>query len=160
MAGRCAAPLSGLSWGEKPNPISIPGPWPCGQRTARGFSFGSREVESRESKVNKTVLSTSEKKGRLSLALWAGRFPYCRLDTGSTKLEIRPSPAGRGCPATAFLPAGAGRVRGQFHGEERSDGRWCVAEPMRSPTAPCPLLYEGGEFSCAVATRRLMRFAL
>jgi len=43
--------LSPTKEGEWPNPISIPGPWSCGQRTARGFSFACREVESQESKV-------------------------------------------------------------------------------------------------------------
>ena len=99
--------------GEKPNPISIPGPWSCGQRTARGFFLcksRGQESRSRESKVNEAILSTSDKDGRLSLALEAGGYSYCCLDTGSTKLEMRPSPLGRGSPATAFLPAGAGRA--------------------------------------------------
>ena len=42
VAGRYVAPLSGTSYGEKPNPISIPGPWSCGERMARGFSFDER----------------------------------------------------------------------------------------------------------------------
>jgi hypothetical protein len=84
--------------------------------------------------------------------------------------------------AAAFSPAGAGRafarrrvmdaqgaqpamarrrVRGRFHGEEGSNGRWCAAEPARSPATPCPLLNLGGELSSsAPASRRLMRFAV
>jgi len=58
VAGRCAAPLSGTSYGEKPNPISIPGPWSCGQRTARGFL------------IQPTVVGQFENNGGLRYRIW------------------------------------------------------------------------------------------
>ena len=51
--------LSPMQEGEKPNPISIPGPWPCGLRTARGFSFlAESRVKSQKPKILAIPFST------------------------------------------------------------------------------------------------------
>ena len=58
-----------------------------------------------------------------------------RVGRGVPKSEIRPSPEGRGCLATALFPAVAGRVRGYFR---RPLNLFCPTQsvPLHSPPAP------------------------
>jgi hypothetical protein len=50
-----------------------------------------------------------------------------------------PSPRGEGGPRPAFSPAGAGRVRGQLHGEVGQVGQHNQVTPHLAPSARHPL---------------------
>jgi hypothetical protein len=82
---------------------------------------------------------------KAALALGADRDPYLRLDAGGAEVENTALSLGRGWPATALSPAGAGRVRGYF--------------PMQvvQPKLPWKRLPEEGRRAGADPTERGLR---
>ena len=84
-----------------------------------------------------------------------------------TATALSPLGAGRAFAPRRAMDGGGGqtatarrRVRGRFRARERSDGRREAPGARTHNNHPCPLLIQGGAFSCAVLTLRLARFAL
>jgi hypothetical protein len=88
---------------------------------------------------------------RQPLPFWGQRVSHVFGGTRGLEVNEQPSPSGRGCPAPALSPAGAGRVRGQLRALALS-ARFSSAASFRMGLTEATCKLEGPSMCKAVVT--------